>query len=348
MYDKNPIIKKTTIPFKELKSLRVPYAGNCAPDHEKLNVKGNCNCDCDCDCHCDCYYTQDCACDCEQSFCDCNCVCDCGGWAEKGVLQIPEGAKKIFDDTYRGKDEISSVIFPEGLEVIGARAFCSCSNLKSISLPKGLLKIDAAAFCGCRIREVDLPDSVTELEWSAFGECNALSKVRLGASLKSIGEKGWHHAFWDCRNLTEFEVHEANLYFKAVDGALLSEDGKTFYAYPGGKEAEEYTIPEGVTAIADYAFAANRRLKKIILPDGVQWIHANAFSGASVKELSFPKSLSVIGDHAFFDCQRLTNVEFRGKRSEYKVKLHSSWCFSLNHHRERPYLRTQDGCSWSL
>ncbi len=345
MYDKNPIIKKTTIPFKELKSLRVPHAGNCAPDHEKLDVKGNCNCDCDCDCHCDCYYSQDCACDCEQSFCDCNCVCDCGGWVSEGVLLIPEGAKTVFPGTYKQKGEIREVILPAGLEIIAEHAFDGCKNLQRIDFPEGLLKIKSSAFLSCSLTEVVLPDSLTVLE-SAFCECKSLKRVHIGKGLKELSAG----AFLGCA-IVAFEVDEENPYFKAVDGVLFSKDGKTLYAYPAGKPDKEYTTPAGVVTINGYAFAHAKCLTDVILSDGVRYIRTYGFYEGSIKRLSIPKSLSYIGDYGLFFAKKLKRIEFRGKRSEYHVKTDSSWAFPYGggyRYEDGTFIYTEDGCGWRV
>ena len=346
MYNKNPIIKKTTIPFKELKSLRVPYAGNCAPDHEKLNVKGNCNCDCDCRCNCDCYETEDCACDCEQSFCDCNCVCDCGGWVREGVLLIPEGTKTIFPGTYKGSGKIREVILPAGLEVIKENAFDGCKNLRKIEFPEGLLKIESVAFLSCGLVEAVLPDSLTVLE-NAFVECKSLKRVHIGKSLKELSPR----AFCGC-GIEAFEVDEENPYFKAVDGVLLSKDGKTLYAYPSGKNEKEYTVPDGVRTIEEYAFSYTRGLTTVILPDGLEYIRSYAFYEVNITEMSFPKSLSYLGDYSLFYAKRLKRIDFRGKKSEYHVRTDSSWVFPYHAYayygNDRTMIYTEDDCSWSV
>ena len=345
MRDKNPIIKKTTIPFKDLRSLRVPYAGNCAPDHEKLDVRGNCNCDCDCDCHCDCYYAQDCACDCEQSFCDCNCVCDCGGWVKEGTLLIPEGTKKIQPHTYRQRGQIREVILPSGLEVIGSLAFYLCQSLHTVNFPEGLLEIEESAFCSTALKEVVLPDSVTRLGGSAFNSCKNLKRVRIGRGLKELSMCG---VFCNSLAIESFVVDEENPYFKAVDGALLSKDGKTFYVYPAGKKEEEYVLPDGVETVATYAFAKNQHLKKVFLPDGLKTVRAYAFSDTAVEEFSFPKSINYVEDRGFAGCNKLWKIRFRGKRSEYHLKTDSSWAFSINGKGEQPNVYTEDGYCWGV
>lgn len=345
MRDKNPIIKKTDIPFRDLRSLRVPYAGNCAPDHEKLNIKGNCNCVCDCDCHCDCYYSQDCACDCEQSFCDCNCVCDCGGWVKEGVLLIPEGAKRIYASTYKERGQIREVVLPEGLEVIEPWAFARCKSLHRVNFPEGLLRIEGMAFSACAIKEAILPDSLQEIRGFTFTDCELLRRLHIGKSLRAIGTDG---PFSGCERLSEITVDEENPHFKVVDGVLFSKDGKILYCYPEGRSGTEYIVPDGVTTIWPCAFYKNERLQSVIFPDGLTEIGAGAFEFTKrLERISLPTSLRHLRSHAFAFSSKLESVEFRGKRAEWRPKR-ENYDFSLNDRRERPTIRTQDGMGWSL
>ena len=364
MLDKNPIIKKRTEPFKELQSLAAPYAGNCAPDHEKLDVQGNCNCDCDCRCNCDCYETEDCDCDCLQSFCDCNCVCDCGA-LEDGVLYIQPGAKKIFASTYCERKEIRKVVLPEGLEEIGDSAFkgCTaleeihfpeslkeigsyafdeCKNLRSIVLPNTNLKIHQRAFCLCGIREITIPDAITELPYEPF-YASDITTVHIGKGLSKWGGG----EFNKCSKLHTITVDEENPYFKVVRGVLYSKDGKTLYFYPPAREGKTFTVPDGVETIGKSAFYYNRGLEKVYLPDGFTTIERDAFCYAALSEISLPKSIRLFKEAAFGFCQNLTRVNFRGKKKDCRFKIDGSWVFPVNKYGERATFSTEDA-AWGI
>ena len=62
-----------------------------------------------------------------------------------------------------------------------------------------------------------------------------------------------------------------------IDNAVFCADKKTL---PGlYAEKEEYTIPNGVTAIAEGAFESNEGLKRIVIPGSVKIIGKDAFAG---------------------------------------------------------------------
>ena len=77
---------------------------------------------------------------------------------------VPEGIKKI--GMFCSSDSV--VTLPGSVKVIGAAAFCECENLSTIHLPDGLTTIGADAFYKCPLRDVIVPDSVTEIGDTAF------------------------------------------------------------------------------------------------------------------------------------------------------------------------------------
>ena len=75
-------------------------------------------------------------------------------------------------------------------------------------------------------------------------------------------------------------------------------------AYVG--EAEEVTVPDGVTEIGAKAFLNNRSVKKITLPESVEKIGAEAFRGCSAAEgINIPSGVTEIGNRAFYNCYGL-------------------------------------------
>lgn len=58
-----------------------------------------------------------------------------------------------------------------------------------ISLPEGLTRIGKFAFCYCkRVKELHIPNSVTEISEGAMNSMSGLKKLTLGANLRAVGE----------------------------------------------------------------------------------------------------------------------------------------------------------------
>lgn len=70
------------------------------------------------------------------------------------------------------------------------------------------------------------------------------------------------------------------------------------------------TIPNSVTEIQQYAFAACRELSSITLPEGLSKITYRAFSQCiKLTEIALPESVTEIEDFAFRDCTSLTAID---------------------------------------
>lgn len=96
-------------------------------------------------------------------------------------------------------------------------------------------------------------------------------------------------------------------YVSTGDGFGYSTDGKTILSYdgPGG----HVVIPNGVTAIADYAFLNNGDITSLTVPSSVRTIGNSAFEGCyNLTSVTLPDSLTSIGKSAFSRCRQLADL----------------------------------------
>lgn len=80
--------------------------------------------------------------------------------------------------------------------------------------------------------------------------------------------------------LQSITVQAENAYFSSVDGVLFDKSATTLLSFPRAKSGS-YTVPNGVTAIAEKAFRYCTALTGVTVPDSVTSIAANAFSQCS-------------------------------------------------------------------
>lgn len=92
------------------------------------------------------------------------------------------------------------------------------------------------------------------------------------------------------------------------DRTIYSLDGKTLHSVPVSY-GEEYTIPNGITNIGNYAFYYCENLTSVDIPDSVTTIGAHAFSDCGLIDLVIPDSVTTIGDWAFSGCRSLESAE---------------------------------------
>ncbi|WP_296692421.1 InlB B-repeat-containing protein [uncultured Treponema sp.] len=86
-----------------------------------------------------------------------------------------------------------------GLESIPEFAFLECTGLTNIEIPESVTHIDWDAFRECiGLTDIKIPASVTIIEKNAFFGCRSLTNIEIPTTVTSIG--CW--AFFDCTNLT--------------------------------------------------------------------------------------------------------------------------------------------------
>lgn len=97
----------------------------------------------------------------------------------------------------------------------------------------------------------------------------------------------------DAMDLSDFQCSYAN--------------GKITIVQFKNREATAVEIPEGVTAIGDWAFFGCEALESVTMPESLTELGFAAFSGCTaLTNLSLPENLISIGDRAFSECRSLT------------------------------------------
>ena len=131
------------------------------------------------------------------------------------------------------------------------------------------------------LREVILPDTITEIRGQAFKNCGNLERVRLPEHLIYLGGEAFYH----CTSLEEVNL---------PDG-LTEIKGSTFEECSSLQRIE---IPDNVTRIGGHAFYGNISLEEVeISPDSkLREIGSSAFRRCdSLREITLPRSTFVNG-----------------------------------------------------
>ena len=194
-----------------------------------------------------------------------------------------------------------------GIDVVAIGGFSGCKNLVSVTIPDSVTSIGSYAFSGCTsLTDITIPDSVTEIWDNTFYNCASLASITIPNSVTNIG----HAAFYGCTSLTSINVAEGNVPYSSDDGVLFNKEKTKLIAYPGGKIASSYAIPNGVTSIGDGAFRGCTGLTSIEIPNSVTSIAQSAFSGCTgLASITIPNSVVNIGDYAFYGCTSLASIE---------------------------------------
>ena len=124
---------------------------------------------------------------------------------------------------------------------IAEKAFYDCHKLENLTWPSQLDHIPYMAVAECvRLKSIEIPTTVTEIDDRAFENCRLLSEVNF-----------------------------------AEDGALTEIGNWAFY---NCHELKNVVVPEGVTNIGHAAFYGCTYLESLTLPSSVQQVNDNGFA----------------------------------------------------------------------
>lgn len=159
------------------------------------------------------------------------------------------------------------------------------SQDKVVTVPDGITTIGRNAFSGAaKLKEVILPISIKHISNEAFSSCTSLCKINVpqDATIEP-------YAFSKCRKLAN------------ADGFVIINNHLQSYL---GAETD-VVVPEDVHTIFANAFAQNKKITTIKLPDSVRSVDVSFVWGCtSLEEIVVPQHVTLTAS-MFRDCPKL-------------------------------------------
>ncbi len=217
---------------------------------------------------------------------------DCTGLTS---INIPESVTEIGVTAFGYCKTLRSIAIPANVASIGASVFCGCCSLEKLTVdpknraycsvdnvlftsdktvllacagaktgdytvPDSVKTIEGGAFNGCHLTSITIPDSVTYIGNSTFGENGTLKSIRLPLGITEL----------------------------PVDMFL------------GSRALETVDIPAGVVSIGNHAFFRCVRLTSVSIPASVVSVGNGTFSGCkALKDVYFGGSEAQWNEIAF-------------------------------------------------
>jgi hypothetical protein len=282
------------------------------------------------------------------------------------IISIPGSVKYIGGWAFERCEQLSSVTLAEGVDSIEYCAFYNCSNLQSIKLPKSVKYISSGVFEYCYgLSEVVLSEGLDSIAQSAFYGCENLYYITIPSTVNHIGSNafgstnmqhvtfkgdvppvmeedvwGWEHyreMLWTvpCGALEAYQSLDIlNTYYNisiedACIGGECGDDLRWTYdedtqelAITGTGEMYDY---DTWTPWGEYVYA----ISSIQLNEGITYIGTYAFYNCKyVESIEIPVSVKTIGDNAFEECRKLSEIRFAEGGALTKV---GNWAFYKCH-----------------
>lgn len=143
-----------------------------------------------------------------------------------------------------------------------------------VTLPQKINGSEYGIYCMRGVKNVIIPEGVTEIGMYAFRDCSSLVSIHIPASVTSINP---NQPLYNCPSLIAITVSEENQNYKSIDGNLYTKDGKTLLQYSAGKKDTVFIIPDGVTCIDYMSLSWSKNLTEVVIPKSVIKIDMDAF-----------------------------------------------------------------------
>ena len=253
------------------------------------------------------------------------------------VIPVDGSVTTIGDHAFAGSDRLTAIHIPATISMISVSAFSDCPELSTITAAQGnthynvtgnclivsgtrtlllgcknsviptdgsVVRIGNNAFAGSGIRSIVIPDAVTEIGEAAFENCTALTDLTLGKGIttaQALNAK----AFSGCSALNKLEISKENPTFIIELGSIIEAQTRTLVLgcnSSSGKPGPE-ADPLQINAIGAYAFA-----------------------GRSLESFYVAKTVTSIGEGAFYGCARFSTLSYEGTLEDWeKIDLGKGW-----------------------
>lgn len=246
--------------------------------------------------------------------------CPVANSINEGVLVIPASVTYIADKAFAGNTGVAKVSFAassvDGF-ALGAEVFSDCTGLKEISLPNGLTEIGESMFSGCTaLTSVTIPNTVTNIANKAFYKCTKLTTVDFeegGTAPLTIANgsmsgmpPSFYGVFVGCSSLTTIAFPERTTVIGNYAFSVLTAQNPTLPA--NQSPIVSVTIPSTVQTIGTYAFYYCTKLTTVNIAEGsvLTKIDTSAFQSCSaLTSFTLPASVTTLGSSAFASAAKL-------------------------------------------
>ncbi|MBR3803077.1 MAG: leucine-rich repeat protein [Clostridia bacterium] len=214
---------------------------------------------------------------------------------------------------YDYRTEINEIIIGEGVTSVGKFAFLSCTAQKSVSIPESVTSIESSAFGNSR--------NITNVYYAS--DKSDWDKITVGGTNNALTQAVYHYgrvrlvAYGNLGEFEEWELHTDGELYLVGEGGMSNLSSAEHYPWHEYRDKiTSFTIATysgeyymEMSNIGNHALEGCVNLKTVNFNSTVTRIGNSAFEGcASLKSIVIPDSVTEIGDRAFYGCTALDEL----------------------------------------
>ncbi len=186
-----------------------------------------------------------------------------------------------------------------------ASAFRSNQVIQQVELPESIVEINDLAFCGCTaLEKINFPSTLKKIGNNAFDGCTRLETNPVFADgLEEIGRD----AFYQCHSITAASIP-----------GTVSQLGREVFGECSNLSS--VMLGDGITTLPKMMFWKCLSLKKLELPRSLTTIEEGVISQSNVTALHIPANVSSIHWGAFAHAERLSTLTAAQDNAYYAVQ----------------------------
>ena len=165
------------------------------------------------------------------------------------ALVLPKLSQITVNGENKNFETIDQVLFTQD----GSTLICypAARHAENYTVPQGVKRIEIAAFQNADVKNITIPDTVTQIGKLAFRECTSLTTVNIPDKIERIESQ----TFYGCAALTEIVIPAS---VKSIGDFAFSGTGLSFVVMPDSVENED-----------GYLFFGNKKLTHVYLSRGM-------------------------------------------------------------------------------
>lgn len=222
---------------------------------------------------------------------------------------LPETIIKINDTAFRYSFELSSITIPKSVaHISNVVIFSECPKLREIIVDKDNPLYDSRENCNAVIYTPGntliagcggtiIPRTCTVIAPTSLMDCYGMESMFINKDLVNIEVPT---PIWGCPDLESIVVEEGNPIYASPNNCNAIIDMQNEALILG---CSNTVIPSNVKIISDVAFFNNKKLKSIVIPEGVEALYSQTFTGCeNLEEVSLPSTLTYMAGNDFSQC----------------------------------------------